>query len=89
MFATFLVLNRLANRAPPPLVPVRWVPCVTVQIALWVPLAALPRPKLLLAVHDINLLKSKRLGLVEEEVHNEPGRGVGAEENEAESVADA
>lgn len=89
VFAVLLFPNRLVNRTPPPLTEVRRVPRVTVQIALGAPLATLPRLKLSLAVHNIYLLKGKRLSLVEEEVHDDRGRSIGAEENEAETVADA
>lgn len=86
---SLLIPNRLINRTSPPLIPVRCVLRVTVQIALGGPLAALPRPKLPLTVHDIDLLEGQRLGHVEEEVHDDRGRGVGAEEDGAERVADA
>lgn len=87
MLATLFVSTQLANHTPPPLVPVRGVPYVTVQVALGGPLATLPRLELSLAVHNIDLLKGKRFGLVEEEVRDERGRGVSTEENKAEGVA--
>lgn len=80
--------SRLVNRTASPLIPVRGVPCVTVQITLGDPFTALPRPQFPLAVHDIDLLEGQRLGFVEEEVHDDRGRGIGAEEDEPESVAD-
>ncbi len=85
---SLLIPSRLVNRTASPLIPVRRVPRVTVQITLGDPFTALPRPKLPLAVHDIDLLEGQRLGFVEEEVHNDRGRGIGAEEDETESVAD-
>ena len=86
---SLLISDRFANRTPPPLIKVRRIPCIPVQIALWAPLATLPWLKLPLAVHYIDLLKSKILSLVEEEIHDDGGSGVGTEEDEAETIADA
>ena len=78
-----LVVDRVAT------LPELRVAGVAVRVALGQPLRALPRLKTGLAVHDIDLLESKRLGLVQEEVDHEAGGQVGAAEYEAEAVADA
>jgi len=48
-----------------------------------------PRFEVLLAVHDVHLLKGEGLGLVQEEVHHDARGQIGAAKNETKAVADA
>lgn len=65
------------------------VALVAVDVASRQPVLAAPGLEALVLVHDIDLLESKRLGLVEEEVGHDTGCQVGAEEHETEAIADA
>ena len=84
----FFIPRRRLNSTAPSVLKEGRISLITIEIALRTPLAALPRLEIPLAVHDIDLLQGQRLGLIQEEVHDDGGRGVGAEEDEAESVAD-
>jgi hypothetical protein len=78
-----LVVNRVAT------LPELRVASVAVGVALGQPLLALPRLEIRLAVHDVDLLQRKGLGLVQEEVDHDTSGQVGAAENEPEAVADS
>lgn len=61
---------------------------VAVNITFRHPLAAVPRLEIFLAVHDVHLLESKRLGIVQEEVNHDTSGQICAEEDKAETIAD-